>query len=110
VFGPSRAEVLEGIDGDTIQRVIRRYLNQIRYCYQAVGLPNNPRLQGEIKVAFLIGPMGTVLRTEMVSSSLGNGPTEQCVLAQIRTWRFPKTGGRTAYVVYPFRFRPSGAR
>lgn len=110
VFQPGRAEVHEGIDADTIQRIIRRQLGQIRYCYQAVGLPSNPRLQGEIRVAFLVGSAGRVLKAELASSTLRHSPTEQCVLGQVRTWRFPKTGGRTAYVVYPFRFRPAGSK
>lgn len=110
VFPDSRAEVLEGIDGDTIKRVIRRYLNQIRYCYQSRGLATNPRLAGEVRVAFLITGQGKVVKAQIASSTLHSPSTEQCIVSHVYGWRFPKSTGRTAYVKYPFRFRPSGGR
>ncbi len=110
VFVPGEADVIQGIDAGTIKRIIRLHLNQIRYCYVSRGLPSNPRLSGTVKVAFMISPSGKVLQSQIASSSLNHASTESCIAATIRSWRFPKTGGKTAYVKYPFRFRPAGAR
>lgn len=110
VFLPHGHAEVTSIDPATLRRIIRRHLSQVRYCYVSVGLPNNPRLSGLLKIAFLISPQGRVTRAQVASSTLHHPPTESCIVAQIRTWKFPKLENQSAYVVYPFRFRPSGSR
>ncbi|MFH2011025.1 MAG: AgmX/PglI C-terminal domain-containing protein [bacterium] len=106
----SRIETIEGIDRATIRRYMRLHASSYRYCYVSVGLAANPRLRGTIKVTFVISPRGKVLQSSVTFSTLNHAPTESCIANAVRRIRFPKTGGRTAYVTYPLHFRPAGQR
>jgi TonB family protein len=104
-----RVEKVEGgLDGDTIQRVIRRHLDEIKYCYNSIGLPTNPKLRGQVKVFFSITIQGTVKDAQIQSTSLGHPGTEACILSAVRRWRFPRPEGSMPLVVYPFNFAPTG--
>ncbi len=87
-----------------IQDYIRRKLGAIKACYQK-GLQSNPDLQGQVKVKFLIQPTGAIGGAKVEDSSLGNASVEDCVLTNVKAWRFPQAkGGGSTTVVYPFRF------
>jgi TonB family protein len=87
-----------------IQDYIRRKMGAIKACYQK-GLQANPNLQGTVKVKFLIQPSGAIGGAKIEDSSLGNNSVEDCVLTNVKTWRFPQAkGGGSTTVVYPFRF------
>jgi len=108
VWQDPHVEVNQGIDANTIKRIIRRHIREIRYCYVSRGLAENPKLAGRLKVAFAIADNGRVLKAYVVETTLNHRPTEACIAAAVRRWRFPKTGVKTAFVRYPFHFRPSG--
>ncbi len=97
-----------GIDAATIKRVIRRHINQIKYCYMTKGLSSNPRLKGLYKVSFTINSRGRVQAVRTAQTTLNHPPTEACIRGMVKTWRFPKPEGSMPYVVYPFHFKPSG--
>jgi len=102
----SAATVTGGLDAATIRRVIRRHLNEVKYCYQSVGLPTNPKLQGMVKVSFKITRQGRVGRAAIAQSTLNHRRTENCIKRSVRRWRFPNPRGATPYVSFPFHFRP----
>ncbi len=110
VVEPGHVKVPEGIDGDTIRRYIRMKKSQFRYCYVSNAMVTNPRAAGTVKVAFMISKKGIVLNVKISFSSLNDRATEQCVARTIKRIKFPKTGGRTAFVTYPLRFRAAGRR
>ena len=100
-----RAVVTGSLDKNIIRRIIRRHINEAKYCYQKA-LMNNKKLAGLIKVRFIIAANGRVLKAEVVSSSLNNKKVEKCLTMAIKRWLFPKVkGGGTVVVTYPFRFR-----
>ncbi|MFH1810994.1 MAG: AgmX/PglI C-terminal domain-containing protein [Pseudomonadota bacterium] len=101
--------VVEGaLSKEEIGRVIRRYLNQIKYCYEKE-LPKNPNLYGKVVVMFTIGGTGAVNDANVVQTSLNDNNVEQCVLRIIHRLRFPQPkGGGIVVVTYPFIFQQSG--
>jgi len=95
-------------EGELPKAVIKAYIatkmGAIKACYQK-GLQANPDLSGKVKVAFLIQPNGAVLGARVDDSSLANSSVEDCILGNVKTWKFPQAkGGGSTRVVYPFSF------
>ncbi len=89
-----------------IQKVIRHHIKRIKYCYERA-LASTPSLQGKVKVFFQISPSGKVSQARIAHSTLHDQKVEECMLQQVRTWRFPAPeGGGIVNVNYPFTFRP----
>lgn len=96
-----------GLSSEQIGGVIRNHHNAIRHCYEK-SLQKQPNLAGKIRMKFVIGANGGVLSVSTEQDSLGSGELSGCILAKIRTWRFPKpTGGQKVTVTYPWVFKPS---
>lgn len=94
--------------GELPKAVIKAYIatkmGAIKACYQK-GLQTNPDLSGKIKVKFLIQPNGAVNPAKVEDSSIGNDGVENCVLNNVKAWKFPQAkGGGVTTVVYPFVF------
>ena len=96
------------LDKELIRRVIHANRGQIRYCYDAQ-LNRFPNLNGKVSIKFTITPEGTVLKSNVVQSTVGNAEMESCVADRVLTWLFPKPkGGGVVIVTYPFIFKPAG--
>ncbi|HVZ89760.1 MAG TPA: AgmX/PglI C-terminal domain-containing protein [Polyangia bacterium] len=105
---PSIASVRGSLDREIIRRIVRRHLNEVRYCYNQ-GLVAKPSLAGRLVVQFAIAPTGVVQSSLMQSSSLDTPAVESCVVTAVRRWEFPQpAGGGYAFVSYPFTFSPAG--
>ncbi len=94
--------------GELPKPVIKAYIatkmGAIKACYQK-GLQTNPDLSGKIKVKFIIQPNGTVNPVKIDESTIGNDSVENCVLNNVKAWKFPQAkGGGITNVVYPFVF------
>lgn len=101
---PSEEDVVAmgGLDPDVIARIIKRYLPQIQYCYEQQ-LVSKPNLKGKVAVAFVIQGDGSVGKEKVTETTLKDSPTEACILAKVKKWKFPKPlGGGTVGVNYPF--------
>jgi TonB family protein len=59
-------------------------------------------------MGFTIDGKGRVSQAQVRSSTLQDPAVEQCLLARVRTWKFPapSDGGECA-IEYPFVFAPS---
>jgi TonB family protein len=101
--------VVEGsMDKELIRRVIHEHRNQVRYCYESE-LQRHPGLNGKVTVKFVIGAAGQVQKSGVDSSSLGNAAVENCIVARVYQWQFPKPkGGGIVQVSYPFLLKESG--
>jgi hypothetical protein len=96
--------ILGALDKSLIDAVIKRNMNQIRYCYQRE-LTKNPSLKGKIVVKFVIAADGTVSKASIKSSSMGSPPVESCIKGRFRRFKFPQPkGGGIVIVSYPFIF------
>ena len=96
---------LAALDRTIIQRVIRRSQPQMRRCYEET-LTRDPSAAGRVTVALTIGPSGAVETAAVTSSTIGDAELESCLLARVRSLRFPAAPGVTN-VTYPFVFAAS---
>lgn len=105
---PGQAAVRGSLDKEIIRRIIRRHINEVKYCYEQE-LVKRPDLQGRIAVQFTIAATGQVVASVMQQSSVGSPKVENCVVQAVRRWEFPKPlGGGIVIVTYPFVFNPAG--
>jgi TonB family protein len=96
------------LDREIIRRIVRRHLNEVRYCYDQ-SLVMHPSLAGRLVVQFAIAPTGQVTLSSVQSSSLTAPAVGACVADAVKRWAFPApTGGGMALVSYPFTFSPAG--
>jgi hypothetical protein len=97
------------LDKEVIRRVIRRHLNEVRFCYEReLQTLASPDLYGRVTMQFTIGTGGQVLASVVQSSTMNRPSVEQCVAQAVRRWEFPKPAG-VVMVSYPFVFRNAGA-
>jgi len=97
-----QAEVRGVLDEEIIRRIVRRHINEVKYCYQ-VELQANPNLAGRVVVQFVISAMGQVQAPNVSSSTVNNAKVENCIALAFRRWRFPKPkGGGIVIVSQPF--------
>jgi len=97
-----------GLDKEIIRRIVRRHLNQVKYCYEQ-GLARQPKLDGRVVVKFTIAGTGQVLASFIQSSTLNAPAVEMCVANAVKRWEFPAPEkGGIAFVSYPFQFSPAG--
>jgi hypothetical protein len=87
-----------------IQRVVGARAAGIKFCYEKE-LQRNPSLAGKIIVNWLIKTDGRVGKAHVVSSSMKSSKVENCILKQIRRWRFKKPEGGMCSVNFPFVFK-----
>ena len=94
------------LDRDVIYAVIRRNMNQYRYCYQR-SLTKNPDLAGKVTISFVIAQDGTVATAQVESSTLDSEEVESCIAQRWKRMQFPApTGGGIVKVTYPLVFAP----
>ncbi len=97
-----------GLDRDMIAEIINRNMGQIRYCYEQ-GLQGEPKLAGRVAVRFTIGGNGIVTTAGVDHSTLNSQMVENCMLAHLRTWKFPlPERGLAVHVAYPFSLYRAG--
>ncbi|MEN9528567.1 MAG: hypothetical protein RI932_440 [Pseudomonadota bacterium] len=108
VDAPAGDSVLEGnLSREEIEAVVKANLQKIKACYERQ-LQAKRGMAGRVKTKFVISPAGRVTSANIVSSELGDRPTENCIANEIRRWKFPlPRGGGEVNVSYPFDFRPS---
>ena len=98
--------IMGALDRSLIDEVIKRHMNQIRYCYQRE-LAKNPNLGGKIVIKFVIAKDGTVSKADKKTSTMNNAAVESCIETRFRRMEFPEPkGGGIVIVSYPFLFAP----
>jgi hypothetical protein len=105
---PGQAQVRGSLDKEIIRRIIRRHINEVKYCYEQE-LLKKPELGGRILVQFTISAGGQVVTSVLQNSTMGNTRVEMCTVQAVRRWEFPKPlGGGIVIVSYPFVLTPAG--
>jgi tetratricopeptide (TPR) repeat protein len=108
---PGAAQVRGSLDMSLIRRIVKRHLNEVRFCYERE-LERKPALAGRIAIQFTIGGdehAGAVIASVVAQSTMNDTAVEQCVAQAVRRWEFPRPmGGGSVIVSYPFVFAPSG--
>jgi TonB family protein len=105
---PGTANVRGSLDKEIIRRIIRRHINEVKYCYEQE-LTKKASLGGRIMVQFTIAASGQVIASVLQNSTMGNARVENCTVQAVRRWEFPKPlGGGIVIVSYPFVLTPAG--
>lgn len=99
-----------GLDKDQIAAVINRHKGEIIYCYEQ-GLQNRADLRGRVSISFVIGPNGRVSVANVAQTSLNAAQVENCMVARLKSWPFPRPVGNVSVdVLYPFELRRVSSR
>ena len=108
VLRPGPVEAVGSLSKEVIRRVIRRHLNEVRFCYEQQ-LSAQPDLSGRVTVSFIIAPTGAVQSSAIRASTLGNASVDGCIAQAARRWSFPQPeGGGVVAVNYPFVLAQAG--
>jgi len=100
--------ILGALDKSLVDAVVKRHMNQIRYCYQRE-LTRSPDIEGKVTMKFVIDRDGRVSAADVKTSSLDSAAVEGCLEARFQRFRFPEPkGGGIAIVAYPFVFVNDG--
>ena len=100
---PGKPVVKGGLDGAIVRRVVRRYLGQIRSCYEQ-GLHDDPLLAGKVKIRWVVDPTGKVPAVRVTGIKR---KVAACLEKVIRKLRFPAPeGGGSVIIEYPLQMRP----
>jgi TonB family protein len=105
---PGVSSVRGSLDKEIIRRIVRRHLNEVRFCYDEA-LTRHPTLAGRVVVQFTIANTGRVLASLIGSSTLGVASVDACIANAVKRWEFPAPeGGGLVMVSYPFQLSPAG--
>ncbi len=90
---------------ETIRDVVHEHRAQIKKCYES-SAAGRKSLGGKVVVRFVISDEGTVSEAAVKEATLDDKGLETCVVAAVKTWRFPKPKHGPAAINFPFRFGP----
>ena len=106
---PGPMTVHGSLDKEIIRRVVRRHIDEVKYCYEQE-LVRKRRLKGQTIFEFKISPGGEVATARLRRSTLRSPRAESCVVAAIRRWSFPCPLAHDVVTVSdPFYFNPGDA-
>ena len=103
----SGAAMVHGsLSKQVIRRIIKRHLNEVRFCYEQQ-LQSDPSLKGRVVIKFVIDAKGNVTAAAVSESTFNDTIIETCILQAVRRWKFPAPeGGGIVVVNYPFELMP----
>jgi hypothetical protein len=105
VFDEAGKRESEELLRDVVARVMHGAKAALRLCYEGE-LPADPKLKGNLRVDFEIGPSGAVQNQKLEESTLRNTRVEQCVLKNLAKVEFPRPpGGEPITISFPFTFK-----
>ena len=91
-----------------IQAVMAANRDKVRACYDAA-LAQNPGIQGNLVINFVIDPRGSVKTAEVswADSDIHVPELDTCAVDAVRAIQFPPSSrGLESKVTYPFNFKP----
>lgn len=96
------AMVKGSISKEVIRRIVRRNINQIKFCYEK-GLMKRPDLSGRVAIRFVITGTGAVQTAVVSSTTIGDPAVESCIAHTVERMTFPMPpDSGIAIVTYPF--------
>lgn len=95
------------IDKEAVAKVINSHLHEVSSCYERA-LLKTPGLAGKIVLEWQITTAGGVGYAKTKSSSMQSAAVESCIIASLKTWKFPPAKGAGVVITYPFMFNSVG--
>ena len=99
---PSTGAEVRGLTAEQLQEVVVAHRAALRACYDAQA-QKSPGLRGDVTVAWTVDELGMVVAADVTDSTLRNDAVEECLVHQVRGWRFPNSDGETQ-ATFPFTF------
>src|SRR5439155_19874689 len=81
---PGPPDVKGRLDKDTIRRIVRRHINEVKYCYEQEVM-KHPNIGGRLVGQFTINGNGSVAGSA-VTTSMGDATVDHCVTHAVRRW------------------------
>lgn len=94
---------MTGLDQELIRREIRANHARTWACYER-NLSAESVTDFRVVLTFVVAPSGQVEAVQ-AKSSIASADVEACLIAEAKTWRFPKFIGSAVSVRYPFIFK-----
>ncbi len=102
---PSKSPIADvTLDPAMVAAYVRSRLPNVKACFDAA-LQVDRTLAGRMTMHWTIDVNGDTRDVTVVSSSMPDSGVAECIQALIRGWRFPKPGGRSVEVSFPFVFQ-----
>ncbi len=99
----SKPTVRGALPVEVVERIARRHLNQLLFCYEKEVM-RNPKLGGTLTLEAVIASTGDVVSAVTRSSTVGSPEVERCFTDAIRRWAFPQpSGGGIVIVSLPLK-------
>ena len=93
---------------NAVSDVAGQHQMQMGACFM-LGAGDDPIRQYKVKIGFEVRPTGKVSNLRVMSASEKLPFVENCLLAEMARWKFPKPkGGRRVQVIYPLTFNSVG--
>lgn len=93
---------------NAVSEVAGRHQMQMGACFM-LGAGDDPIREYKVKIGFEVRSTGKVSNLRVMSASEKLPFVENCLLAEMSRWKFPKPqGGRLVRVIYPLTFNGSG--
>jgi outer membrane biosynthesis protein TonB len=90
---------------EEIRAVIKAHIKEMQACYEE-GLKDNPKIYGKLVLQWAINPAGKVDSVKVKSSTLESTGIEDCAMAHLKKWVFPKSPkNEVRDVSFPFIFQ-----
>jgi TonB family protein len=89
----------------SLMTVVHRYAGGIKYCYDQL-LAVKPGLRGRMVLLITVAPSGAVSRVRVVGNTVKNAGLEDCVLGQVKSWKFPAGAAEPVSFSCPLVFAP----
>ncbi len=90
-----------------ISLVVGSHQGQLTRCYESaskVTTPDKP-IEGRIEVRFTVQGDGSATGVASTKNTTESASLENCLLALVRSWTFPTSGGEALDFVWPFDFQ-----
>ena len=92
-----------GLEREKIQATIQSHNPDILACYEKA-LASEPKLAGTVVVEMTVDKEGRIAKTAKLESNTKYVPVDECILAAVAKWQFPKPqGGGNVVIAYPFK-------
>lgn len=106
-----RHVVVRGLDEQVVRRVLRRHLNEVRFCYEQA-LRQQPGVEGSVQVEFAIDARGLVSQSRATGGTAESARLSDCLVRAVRRWTFPSppgNGDAQVAATYQFALAPAAA-
>jgi hypothetical protein len=102
-----RAQNVSADRRELFEQVAVRHLAKLHRTYSSWA-DRNHELMGSLLIKLTVDPTGTVIRVEPLASLVTNPNFIQSVVADVRSWKFPRGSGETIEMTVPLLFVPKG--